>query len=198
MTEKEYLDILDKYYSIKSEREDLSLSEEDAKLKEELKCAIIEHNNKLVEEFPFLECRNVFTDEKPESNLFTWLDDMPEGWRIAFGIDLCKELKEALLKANALDDYRIHQVKEKFGGLRWYDSFCTAETRVIIDRYEVLSEKTCIKCGKPAEYSTKNWISPYCKECADSILENAQRYYTNGVTFDNYFHKLNFNQDILE
>ena len=102
----------------------------------------------------------------PEYNYeYTELDAMPRGWRFAFGEQLCEELKQALVKANLLDDYRITQIKEKYGGLRWYANFDTDETSAIIDKYTKLSYRTCIKCGAPATLITAGWISPYCYAC---------------------------------
>ena len=97
---------------------------------------------------------------------YTWLDDMPIGWRIAFGEQMCKEIKEELIKNNELDSYKIIQIKEKFGGLRWYDNSGLPGMQFIIAKYEALSEKTCINCGKPANWISKGWISPYCDDCA--------------------------------
>lgn len=100
---------------------------------------------------------------------YTELDAMPTGWRKAFGIQMCKEIRRALLKnggLKALFNYRIMQIKEKFGGLRWYDGYSNDEIFRIIDKYEDLSYKTCIDCGKPATKMSKGWISPYCDDCA--------------------------------
>lgn len=100
----------------------------------------------------------------------TELDALEPGWKKKFGIDICKEIKQSLLKQGgrkALKTYRIVQIKEKFGGLRWYDAWSTDEIlHVIIPKYEELSKKTCIRCGKPAKYISRGWVSPYCEDCA--------------------------------
>lgn len=100
---------------------------------------------------------------------YTELDAMPDGWRRAFGIQMCEEIKRALLTEGgrkALKKYRIAQIKEKFGSLNWYSDYGTRKIYdEIIPKYETLSYKTCINCGKPAEYVSKGWISPYCKDC---------------------------------
>lgn len=96
---------------------------------------------------------------------YTELDSMPQGWRNAFGMDLCKELKTELKKHGALKNYRIMQIKEKFGGLRWYDNRNTKHGYEIIQKYENLSYYTCINCGKPATRISTGWISPYCDDC---------------------------------
>ena len=101
----------------------------------------------------------------------TELDALEPGWRKKFGIDICKEIKRSLLKhggVKALMRYRIVQIKEKFGGLRWYDNCSTKEIMdEIIPKYYRLSRETCIHCGKPAKYVSAGWISPYCEDCID-------------------------------
>ena len=112
----------------------------------------------------------------------TELDAMPSGWRKAFGLQMCEEIKQELLKTKGLIfKYRITQIKEKFGGLRWYDQNTTNEILSIIAKYEDLSYKTCISCGKPATKISKGWISPYCDDCIGSheytLIENMDDYY---------------------
>lgn len=154
---------------------------------------IKERNRKLCERYPFLIPSNRWSgmriteaegggywpgdpEEIPEYNYeFTELDDMPDGWRIAFGEQMCEELKQELLKSGgekALNDYRIVQIKEKYGYLRWYDNGCTERwCREILPKYEALSERTCIRCGKPATLISTGWISPWCDECAKGISD---------------------------
>ena len=131
---------------------------------DKLMVEIIEHNKKLIEEYPFLKI-----DDNCDTIDYTWLDDMPIGWRIAFGEQLCKEIKEELIKNNELDTYKIIQIKEKFGGLRWYDNGFYEEGyeeyQTWLNKYEDLSFTTCIACGKPAIGYTKGWITPLCKDC---------------------------------
>ena len=96
----------------------------------------------------------------------TELDAMPTGWRKAFGIQMCKDLKKVLKKHNYLYKYRIIQIKEKFGMLAWYSNGSPNGCEYpIINTYEELSERTCICCGAKAKYITRGWISPYCKKC---------------------------------
>lgn len=97
---------------------------------------------------------------------YTELDSMETGWRKAFGIQMCKEIKAALKKNHCLYKYRITDIKEKFGGLRWYDAGAPKEVYDIITKYEQISYHTCIMCGKPATYISRGWISPYCSDCA--------------------------------
>ena len=98
----------------------------------------------------------------------TELDAMPKGWRKAFGLSICRDIKAELKKhKGALRKYRITQIKEKFGGLEWYDWWSTEKMyKEIKPKYHSLSMKTCINCGKPAEYISKVYVSPYCSDCA--------------------------------
>jgi len=80
---------------------------------------------------------------------------------------MCKEIKKELKKYNFLYKYRITQIKEKFGELRWSDSGIPKDSKVwgIIGKYSEISRKTCINCGKPATKISTGWISPYCDDC---------------------------------
>lgn len=95
---------------------------------------------------------------------YTELDAMDSGWHKAFGIQMCEEIKAQLKKEHNLYKYRIIQIKEKFGGLRWYDECSSREIKNIIQKYEEISYKTCIICGKPATKISNGWICPYCDE----------------------------------
>lgn len=112
---------------------------------------------------------------------YTELDAMPKGWRKCFGIQMCKEIKKALLEDGGrkkLYNYRITQIKEKFGCLRWYDERGCEEVDKIINKYEYISYRTCIKCGKTAEYITKGWITPYCEKCIpEEQKEKSDKYF---------------------
>ena len=98
---------------------------------------------------------------------YTELDAMESGWRKAFGIQMCKEIKKELKKHKFLYKYHIVQIKEKWGYLHWYDSGTPKDSKIydIIRKYEQISAKTCGVCGKPATKISKGWIYPYCDNC---------------------------------
>lgn len=111
-------------------------------------------------------------DEKILNKIFflpsyTELDAMDAGWRKAFGIQMCKEIKAELKKHKFLYKYRIVQIKEKWGYLHWYDGGTPKDSKIydIIRKYEQISAKTCVVCGKPATKMSTGWISPYCDDC---------------------------------
>ena len=135
-------------------------------------------NKELVEKYPFLIIRTDWYTGKPLSEdeinyEHTWWDDIPEGWAKAFGIQMCDELLEILKEGNCLNDYRIVQIKEKYGGLRWYDNGIPLEIRekyyTWLKKYEDLSFETCIMCGEPATHKTRGWINYVCESCYNEI-----------------------------
>ena len=115
------------------------------------------YNKALCEEYPFLIPYNRWSgikiteaqnggywpgapEEIPEYDWeYTELDEMPEGWRIAFGDEMIKEIKDELVKYDALDSYRVEQIKEKFGELRWYDS--NVPIGKLSEDYEIIARK---------------------------------------------------------
>lgn len=101
--------------------------------------------------------------------MYTELDALDKGWRLKFGKQLCKDIKKSLLREGGrkrLKEYRIMQIKEKYGFLHWYDAGGNIEImREIIPKYEELSYHTCINCGKPATKRSTGWICPYCDDC---------------------------------
>lgn len=127
------------------------------------------NNKELIEKYPWLQVRNIWTGEllKLEDYNFTWLDDLPEGWRKAFGLQMVEELDRILKKANYQNEYRITQIKEKYGVLCWYDNGVPTGTSKEYDKwlakYEELSKHTCLICGKPGEIDYKQyWLMPLC------------------------------------
>ena len=139
-------------------------------------------NKRLCKRYPFLRPRNRFDDiimwEHPKwdwryQRPYEWteLDCMPDGWRKAFGKQMCEEIRNALIEDNYLYKYRIVQIKEKYGSLRWYDWGAPQKVQDIIDKYEEISTHTCIRCGRPATKISTGWICPFCDKCADKLSD---------------------------
>ena len=133
----------------------------------------------MIEEFPFLLPRNRFTDKPMDNYDYSYNEwqAIPLGWQIAFGWKLLHELNILVQALEKPEDFRIEQIKEKFGELRVYTNG-GHDIWQLIDDYSTLSERTCIVCGKPAVYISRGWICPYCaehvpdKDYADLIKEN--------------------------
>ena len=132
---------------------------------------------------------------------YTELGALPSGWRKAFGINICKDLKRALLEDGGrkkLRSYRIDQIKEKFGELCWYDHGGNEETNRIIYKYTYISLHTCIVCGKSADYVTRGWIEPYCKKHLPDHInpddpEQVHEYFTEDFKFYGVY-RMSFNK----
>lgn len=126
----------------------------------------------LINKYPFLMPKywnpNTMQYEVDKDYKYTFilLDEMPDGWRKAFGEMMCEEIYNALVECGGLDDYRIEQIKEKFGQLRWYSSPSYEKVERITDKYSVLSENICMICGKPDVPMTGiGWFYPLCEKC---------------------------------
>ena len=142
-------------------------------------------NKELCDRYPFLIPWNRFSGElcvdDPDFDWsFTELDDMPDGWRKALGIEMCEEIRNELIRTGDLYRWRIFQLKEKYASLRLYDNGHPKDSRIpdIISKYEQISERTCIVCGKPATRITTGWICPYCDDCCPKgQSESIDEYY---------------------
>ena len=126
-------------------------------------------NKKLIERYPFLN-PNVeycgYLDTKNYKYDYTLLDEMPSGWKRRFGKLMCEMIREELLKNNALNEYRIFQIKEKYGSLRWYDNGGSPSVDDIVRKFEYISGHTCVACGKlDVNLITDGWIVPLCESC---------------------------------
>ena len=128
-------------------------------------------NKKLCKRYPFLIPRDRFTDKIPEDYdySYTELDAMEPGWRKAFGLLMCEEIRNVLVRFNCLYKYRINQIKEKYARLCWYDSApknVMGEIFDIIWKYEYISGFTCQKCGKlDVPVLIDGWSMVICEDC---------------------------------
>ena len=73
---------------------------------------------------------------------------------------LIKNLIVELLEAGW--DKEVHQVKQKFGTLRFYTGRATDKIYEIIREYERVSAITCEVCGEVGEIRSRGWIETLC------------------------------------
>ena len=87
------------------------------------------------------------------------LDDLQQcvgpGW---------KDLIETCFNACFEYNVRVSQVKEKYGGLRFYVGGAPREVHDIIDECERLSYTICEVCGKPGKLREGGWLRTLCDE----------------------------------
>ena len=59
-------------------------------------------------------------------------------------------------------DKEVHQVKEKYGTLRFYTGGATDKMYEIIREYERLSAVTCEVCGEVGQIRPGGWVATLC------------------------------------
>lgn len=141
-------------------------------------------NKKLIKKYPWLKPRNVWTGKllNDYNYNFTEYDCLGEGWKKAFGKLLLEDIDQELRKYNYRDKYRIHQVKEKYGSLRWYDNGGADETTT---KYEYISENVCYFCGRPDTAITNmGWVLPICPKCFEKKWRRGSKFEYNEVISD--------------
>lgn len=87
--------------------------------------------------------------------LFGW--EIREGW-VPLVEELIKDLKELGW------DGTIHQIKEKWGGLRFYIGYGTEDIWNRIEMAERKSLTICEVCGEPGELRTEGWMETLCEK----------------------------------
>lgn len=100
--------------------------------------------------------------------------DLPEGWYKLLDA-LCSAI-ESSMTAEQLRDFRVTQVKEKFGGLRFYYSGGNEMTEELIESAEIRSESICMECGDAGERRSGGWVITMCNFCtAEAALRATRR-----------------------
>ena len=133
----------------------------------------IEQNKALVERYPFLLPRNVWTDKVPEDYDYSYIrgiHEIPEGWKKLF-FQMCEDIRQPLIDANYLDQFRFTQIKEKYNTLRLYHYGAPTEVNEILHRYTIMASYVCTCCGRPADVETNNYVVSYCNDCWNKISE---------------------------
>lgn len=82
-----------------------------------------------------------------------------------------KQLIEDLIKLGW--NKEVCQIKEKFGGLRFYINDGSKEIHDRIEQAESESYKICEECGTREEIGkTRGWITTCCESCATKLFKN--------------------------
>lgn len=69
---------------------------------------------------------------------------------------------------NEQEHPRASQVKEKFGGMRYYLTHGTDRMHELVSEAEALTETTCENCGAPGECNDSGWITCRCESCREA------------------------------
>ena len=95
--------------------------------------------------------------------------EVHDGW-----FDILKELVTNIAKIDIGKECRVFQVKEKYGGLRFYVDYMTDEISNLISYTERISEDTCEVCGKFGTLRTNGWYMCRCDGCEEKY-NNAKK-----------------------
>ena len=91
--------------------------------------------------------------------------EVQDGWFTLLW-NLSEKLEQLILQLREPKDepqsYHADQVKEKFGGLRFYMSLTTDEMGRLIDEAEKQSFKICEICGEPGLIRGRSWLQTRC------------------------------------
>lgn len=129
----------------------------------------LELQNKIFEACPFLYGdRNKSATE----TCMCWGLSVGDGW-YSLIYDLSIKLESLIKKfvaeypqAHEEDVYpKASQVKEKFGGLRFYMTSYTDEIRELIDEAERKSFTICEQCGEAGKRRSGSWLTTKCDSC---------------------------------
>ena len=124
---------------------------------------IKEEKQKLVEDFPFLD---------------GWEGSVGPGWlpllrRVATVIEA--EVKKAGPLYELRQPYKVGQIKEKFGGLRFYwDDFSNEAIYQAIQAAENLSYTICEDCGDTGTRHSDGWIKTVCDPCWQIYIDRTR------------------------
>ena len=139
-------------------------------------------NKKLVKKYYFLKPTPWY---KPKRNRrlpkydYSYIEwyGWPQGWNVAFA-DMFLEELGAEIKRIGQKNFRIDQIKEKFGEARCYTSGTSDKANQIINKYEYISTNICWDCGKPdVPMIDDGWMHPICLECYKKAERKRDEFY---------------------
>lgn len=116
----------------------------------------------LAEKYP-----NINTDDYIWKQLINTPNEYDSGWHDII-IELVIKIEEAYRK-NYIDisDFKIDQIKEKYGELRFDAISSLQEVYVLISEYEEKADSVCDECGGIGYLCEKNgWLETLCEKCA--------------------------------
>ena len=126
-----------------------------------------ELEDKLFEKYPKIFKQK---DLPMSETCMCWGFECGDGWYNILDI-LCKQiqwhidknLKEDELEGNV--QVEATQVKEKFGGLRFYYHGGNDFINGLVWMAEGMSERTCERCGAPGKPGGTSWVTTLCESC---------------------------------
>ena len=126
----------------------------------------VELEKKLYDEFPTLYPSRVnpFNAEKCYNPFEGFGFECGDGW-----FNTIYDLSKKIVSLEEGNNVKVTQVKEKFGGLRFYINSLPSEifdsVHDIICKYEEKSYTVCEQCGAEGKTRGGCWITTLCDEC---------------------------------
>jgi hypothetical protein len=81
-------------------------------------------------------------------------------WKIEDDIE-----KGLATEADLIPVIQATQVKEKYGGLRFYTNSTDEYIEGLVSMAEAMSSRTCEECGNPGKQNNDGWITTLCDSC---------------------------------
>lgn len=131
----------------------------------------LEQNKALVERYPFLLPRNVWTDKVDGDYDYSYIrgiGEIPDGWEKLF-LQMCEDIRQPLIDADYLEKFRFSQIKEKYNTMRLYHFGAPEKVDEILHKYEIMASYICTQCGKPATIESQGYIASYCNDCWEKV-----------------------------
>jgi NADH pyrophosphatase NudC (nudix superfamily) len=111
-------------------------------------------------------------DMSPSNFKWMWFDKTVNdlGWAKTYEIFqlrlyLVNLMFVKTIDRSAYEEFHITQIKEKFGGLRFYYDGGNDKVFKLTSKAENKSYKICESCGKPGKPNGEGWIVTLCKKC---------------------------------
>ena len=146
-------------------------------------------NRSLCKKYPFIipwkgwkkdrygNYREVYGWKRGEEYSYIRWDFWPRGWNKILAPMMLGELGVAVKKTPFPEKFHVVDGKEKWGRLE-LDFPGTDEMLRIIDKYEVISQNVCVRCGKPDVWVINDgWVYPICFECFEKDYNNTYNKY---------------------
>jgi hypothetical protein len=99
----------------------------------------------LIEQFPWLNPREDWSNDyiqfDGEEDVWTELDDLPEGWKEGFLEDMLTEIDEVLNEYDCVEDYRVLSASSFGGILKWQHAGFVDEAREDLNRIVKMYKK---------------------------------------------------------
>ena len=149
----------------------------------------IDQRKQLIEKYPYLQPRNLWTGKISDDYDFSYIrgeSELPSGWFKLF-LMYCKDIRQHLVEANMLEKFQFSQIKEKYGSMRLYNFGYPETILKITHMYRYMSQFICHRCGNFARYESYDYILPWCEHCTDNECFIFKKLYRPSVLYIEHY-----------